>query len=1018
MDERALAAADALHVAVLAVRLLWLHLEVLEHELLGPGEVRLGLPRLFIDARVKFEVPKYLELTNGEQATGVRIRLSDNAHVQDLLHGVLLILPLGFIVRRLPLRAQVVAQEERLQEAQRESRRTAREQGKRQKQLREAVNGDVSLFNVAAVGRARGVARPTASLPCEYCIAAYDGLLGAGGVPAWNTVPDGYPRPRSFNSVYANVACAVQLLRRLLPVVLWLEKHADVCTEVEGCIVCALRRSCGSTHDGVLVKQRQYMPVGISLEELTTAKYFDWLLQSLCVREQRVACVQREEDGCARDGGDDVVTHVDRLFAYQVETRRECVGCRRLVAEWSWERSWWVSTQCCEYDDASVTDLFLRSCAVREERKRCERCKSDQVHRVQRRLLSLPNIMVVCIDRERAMQVRASDQLVLALFGFENLDLAGVCYERGLQQSSCACRSSDGEFWYLKAGAEPMCIGPSVGQILPGRVSVAVYQRQGGAAAFEGGLVDLPRDNVPARAPVARGGTGTASVSAAVQHVGRADAMASRSDVSGNLFWSSAHRRTFADMYFDFREEARAALMYKNTVVSRLVAWLPEAVTVVSKKSNKKGETRIVRVAVVDRIMEFLVGVRRPWMPSMPILRRFGIFVLSLSRQGVTRTAFDELRANEDKKRKQAYAEAMENRLRAEATRLSLLKERTAAADARLEAARRTSERSARSDMQAALVRASVRATLEQRGVGLDASQLSSAAASTDAVAAKMQAGASSRAAAAADERAMLEQTRGIGDVGAAQRMADRAAARARLDALARGDATKAKGASAAEVARSVKEAMQRQRAAPGVHDRRPRGAVFVEESPLFQGLLKDSVFPWGEIAPGLQANVACALLAALQETLGETMVEKLAVADWFCDLDICREFKREAAQLLAGLEVDGNDLGLATLTFVGVLPKVVFRLTDLARDQARRDVSVRMSNTEALERLRQQGYACGQGKLWGRNNCLADSLLQLLVRHRVICWDPANGDFDDDARVRRDVCNRNRDNFLSLIHI
>ena len=125
-------------------------------------------------------------------------------------------------------------------------------------------------------------------------------------------------------------------------------------------------------------------------------------------------------------------------------------------------------------------------------------------------------------------------------------------------------------------------------------------------------------------------------------------------------------------MYFDFREEARAALMYKNTVVSRLVAWLPEAVTVVSKKSNKKGETRIVRVAVVDRIMEFLVGVRRPWMPSMPILRRFGIFVLSLSRQGLTRTAFDELCANEDKKRKQAYAEAMENRLRAEATRLSV----------------------------------------------------------------------------------------------------------------------------------------------------------------------------------------------------------------------------------------------------------------------------------------------------------------------------------------------------------
>ena len=84
--------------------------------------------------------------------------------------------------------------------------------------------------------------------------------------------------------------------------------------------------------------------------------------------------------------------------------------------------------------------------------------------------------------------------------------------------------------------------------------------------------------------------------------------------------------------------------------------------------------------------------------------------------------------------------------------------------------------------------------------------------------------------------------------------------------------------------------------------------------------------------------------------------------------------------------------------------------LTDLARDQARRDVSVRMSNTEALERLRQRGYVDGKGKLWGRNNCLADSLFQLLVRHRVIYWDPANGACVDDVVVRPDLCNRNRD--------
>jgi len=71
---------------------------------------------------------------------------------------------------------------------------------------------------------------------------------------------------------------------------------------------------------------------------------------------------------------------------------------------------------------------------------------------VQRRLVSLPNLLMVRIDRgvvdvsadTECVRVLVEEQLVLALFGLENLELAGVCYERGWRHSSCAVRSTDG----------------------------------------------------------------------------------------------------------------------------------------------------------------------------------------------------------------------------------------------------------------------------------------------------------------------------------------------------------------------------------------------------------------------------------------------------------------------------------------------------------------------------------------------------------------------------------------------
>ena len=313
------------------------------------------------------------------------------------------------------------------------------------------------------------------------------------------------------------------------------------------------------------------------------------------------------------------MTHVDRLFAYRVESRQECVGCRKLSVECTVECVWRVSTGLYEVDDATVTELFLRSCSVQSKFEYCTRCASDQAHRVQRRLLSLPNIMVVVIDRPRSMQVRAEEQLVLALFGLENLELLGVCYERGSRHSSCACRSVDGDFWYLKHGAEPLCTGRTVDAILPSRVTLAVYQRRGGAAAFDGADFMVPAHAGSGRGLATRG-TGSMPVGAAVSGV-RATHEPSReraSMTSGNYYWD-ADGRTFADMYFAHGGDARAALLFKNT-------WLLLRAPFV--RSSQQNMSEDAQGVVVDRVLAFLCDWRRPSMPNRFVVRCFGIFAM------------------------------------------------------------------------------------------------------------------------------------------------------------------------------------------------------------------------------------------------------------------------------------------------------------------------------------------------------------------------------------------------------
>jgi hypothetical protein len=128
---------------------------------------------------------------------------------------------------------------------------------------------------------------------------------------------------------------------------------------------------------------------------------------------------------------------------------------------------------------------------------------------------------------------------------------------------------------------------------------------------------------------------------------------------------------------------------------------------------------------------------------------------------------------------------------------------------------------------------------------------------------------------------------------------------------------------------------------------------------------------------------------------------------DWFCVLEVWRNFKRVVAPLVQGLDED-EDAALAMLVDLKLLAELIFAVRFRVRESQRGDVHVVTNDAQALERLRTRGYVRKDGRLWGRNNCLADSLLQLLVRHRVIYGDRPDHGLTDGKR--KSVCNANRD--------
>ena len=220
----------------------------------------------------------------------------------------------------------------------------------------------------------------------------------------------------SDRSGSAAIDFAVQSLLRLLPVALWLDGHAKLCADAGGsraCIVCALRSCRGDF--GKQLGQTMQLP-RFSLGYTATAgqavhrepvEYLLRLLDAMRSREVALGNAVLGSDGRG-------VSHVDRLFQFWREKRRECLCCHQKSVFFEPGWVWRVSTVGFEAAEVTVQELYLSSCAETMVDAPCARCGRMQSHREQQRLASLPNMLLVQVMRSAEGQSSDGDIAVLA----------------------------------------------------------------------------------------------------------------------------------------------------------------------------------------------------------------------------------------------------------------------------------------------------------------------------------------------------------------------------------------------------------------------------------------------------------------------------------------------------------------------------------------------------------------------------------------------------------------------------
>ena len=147
------------------------------------------------------------------------------------------------------------------------------------------------------------------------------------------------------------------------------------------------------------------------------------------------------------------------------------------------------------------------------------------------------------------------------------------------------------------------------------------------------------------------------------------------------------------------------------------------------------------------------------------------------------------------------------------------------------------------------------------------------------------------------------------------------------------------------------------------------------------RGQVQDSILstPLARKLAGLRLDedIAVSVLAEMQMRFGQGLAWELARAPWLLEWARWQNFVEEV-QVAAGSWSEG----LLVFHVKGKIEELLFALQRVVMAQQPRP---ERSNDAALNQLLAAGLERRDGKVWGENDCLADSLLQLLIFHGVV---------------------------------
>ena len=433
--------------------------------------------------------------------------------------------------RRLAGREQQAVERRRVAERDRADfqkgiRRAADQRRDRGIALKSSAFGVESLFanSVAPLlpAYAQAVQGGIPSSPAELGISAFD----ATSRGSW-AVTAGVPLRglhNVSNTCYLLSVC--QLLIRTPCVLPWLIRHhEDNCPNEQACcVVCALFLTYTQIYAGwasgsapVPILAARRAQVHAQFDGAAHHDAAEFLLMFLDRAREREIESMRISAWLGLICPDaQVATHVDRLFAFVLETRAQCTICKGAVRTF-FER-------CCLLQlkpvyaaggPLSVSELYWQFCSAASdsnEEQICPNCQQQTVHRKQSRMITCPNVLLIEIKRDPNVQdqppVAVEEQVQFDVPGMPLMDLMGVVYHRPAGVSHghymSLCRGPEGGFWFYDDDRPVRRETGELAHVRPRQTKLISYVRPGGVAEWstsQGDDLVLPVEGSVVSAP-------------------------------------------------------------------------------------------------------------------------------------------------------------------------------------------------------------------------------------------------------------------------------------------------------------------------------------------------------------------------------------------------------------------------------------------------------------------------------------------------------------------------------------